>query len=244
MTNLGEHFGRDERARHSEWLRQKKWFIKAKNDQKRRMELEDKAEDDGLAFTIAMATPDQIEVFEQKLEAYDSAIVLALMENTRALDAVRNRIGQMLSNAHVMEDGRRVFRSQDGTFVIDEHGQNVTEDEIDFDAIPSHRPTAEQFLEALNEEANLLQDRERIVEFQHKADAARDRISEAEITDAELDELDAELNAAMPKSVKILLPTELNPTANVPDIQREFRATTPIPTNIPKPLQVTMEHDS
>jgi hypothetical protein len=243
MMNLGEHFGRDEGSRHSEWLRQKKWFIKARNDRKRRLELEDRAEDDGLAFTVAMATPDQLEFFERKLEAYDSAIVLALMENTHALDEVRNRIDQMLAKAHILEDGRRVFKSQDGTFVIDEHGQDVSNDEVDFDAISPHRPTAEQFLEALNEESDLLQDRERIIEFQDKVDAAKDRVAGTEFTEAELDELDAELSAVMPKSVKMHLPSEFNPTTNAPDIQKEFRATTPIPTNIPKSGHATMKLD-
>ena len=36
MVKLGEHFASDDRSRHSEWLRQQQWFIKARQDNQRR----------------------------------------------------------------------------------------------------------------------------------------------------------------------------------------------------------------
>ena len=243
MMNLGEHFGRDERSRHSEWLRQRKWFIKAKTDHKRREELEARADENGTAFSVAMATPLQIETFERKLDAYDTAIVTALMENQRELDRVRDQINEMLSHAHVLEDGRRVFKSEDGSFVIDEHGQSVSADEVDFDAISPSRPTAEQFLKATAEEAELVQERERIHEFQGRVDAARERIDAGEISESELDELDAELSAAIPSSVKVHLSDELNPTASAPDMRQEFRATRAATVITPRASPAAMELD-
>lgn len=41
MMALREHFSRNDRSRHSEWLRQRKWFIKARQDQERKEEIAD-----------------------------------------------------------------------------------------------------------------------------------------------------------------------------------------------------------
>jgi len=43
MVKLGEHFASDDRSRHSEWLRQQKWFIKARQDNQRRDTVESRA---------------------------------------------------------------------------------------------------------------------------------------------------------------------------------------------------------
>lgn len=47
------------------------------------------------------------------------------MENQVFLDAVRERLDVVLSRAHVLEDGRRVFKTEDGSQVFDEHGAEV-----------------------------------------------------------------------------------------------------------------------
>lgn len=243
MMNLDEHFGRDERSRHSEWLQQRQWFIKARNDHKQREEVEARTEDNGNVFSVAVATAVQLETFERKLDAYDTAIVTALMENQRELDHVRDQINEMLSHAYVLEDGRRVFKSEDGSYVIDEHGKDVSSDELDFDFISPSQPTAQQFLKATAEEAELVQERERILEFQEKVDAARDQENGGEISESELDELDAELSTAVPKSVKVYLPERMNPTANAPDIRQKFRATDPVTVSTPKASPTAMELD-
>lgn len=90
-----------------------------------------------------MATPTQVEEFEIKLDSYDEAIVTALMENQELLDAVRNEITAMLSQAYVLEDGRRVFKTEDGTQVFDEFGTEVQADEVDPLQIDDSLPTWE-----------------------------------------------------------------------------------------------------
>lgn len=208
MVRLGEHFRRDERSRHSEWLRQRQWFIKAKEDKERRERLEEQVDDDlgSLAMSAVAATTIEIERFEAKLDSYDEATVIALMENQEALDFVNTQISALLDRAYVIEDGRRVFKSQDGSFVIDENGENVTRDEVDFDAIGPDRPTAEEYLHFLGRRNSLVNERSQIIEYQEKVDAARERIAEGDITKDELDELDAELADVMPPSVKAHVP--------------------------------------
>lgn len=204
MIQLGEHFRHGDRSRHSEWLRQQQWFIKARRDRDQQEKIADRLDDDilALAVEVVLATQIQIEEFKAKLDTYDEATVIALMENQEMLDAVRTEIQSMLARAYVMEDDRRVFKSEDGSFVIDEFGENVSHDEINFDMIPDDNPSAETFMRAKQAEGNLLAERQKIHEFQEKLDTAHEKIADGEVSKSELDELDADLTGAMPPSVK------------------------------------------
>ncbi|WP_297339339.1 hypothetical protein [Pseudophaeobacter sp.] len=101
MVALGEHFNSEDRSRHSEWLRQQRWFIKARHDHQHRQEIADKLEDGvtSLAAEVVMASQSQIKSFEVKLDSYDEATVMALMENQELIDAVQDRIASMLARA-------------------------------------------------------------------------------------------------------------------------------------------------
>jgi len=201
---LGDHFSSDDRSRHSEWLRRQQWFIKARNQQERQREVTEKLDDEilSLATEVVMATEMQIEEFKVKLDTYDEATVFALMENQEQLDAVNAQILAMLERAYVMEDGRRVFKTEDGTQVFDEKGTEVTRDELDFDLISPSAPTWEQRLELLGKRNQLTTERKQILEFQEKVDQAREKVADGKISSDELDELDAELSDATPVSVK------------------------------------------
>lgn len=215
MINLGNHFRRDE-TRHSEWLRQRQWFIKAREDREKRAERTEKLEDDlaGMGMEVVMATEIQIREFEEKLDTYEAATVTALMENQKQLDIVNARIEAMLAQAYVMEDGRRVFRTEDGTQVFDEHGVEITQDELDFELIDDKAPTWEAFSRGVEERANLVAERESLFEYQQKLDDARERISEGEISEAELEELDNDLLEVMPDRVREHTPGIEEPEAS------------------------------
>lgn len=146
MIQLGEHFKTDDRSRHSDWLRQQRWFIKSRHEQVRRDDIADKQEQSmlSLAADAIMATEIQIEKFKVKLDAYDEATIKALMENRQALDLVSTQLEEMLERAYVMEDGRRVFRTEDGTQVFDEFGQEVSRGELNPDLIRADQPTWER----------------------------------------------------------------------------------------------------
>lgn len=229
MVKLGEHFASDDRSRHSEWLRQQRWFIKARQDTQRRDTIEDKAEQDVSAFATAvvMATPIQIEEFEIKLDSYDGAIVAALMENQELLDAVRNDIVAMLAQAYVLEDGRRVFKTEDGTQVFDEFGTEVPADEVDPLQIDDSLPTWEAFSAKNDLEQSLATERAQIFEFQEKVDAARDQIAEGDISETDLEALDADLLDTMPPAVRNHV-AGLEPATPAPDLKAEATAPTAI----------------
>lgn len=230
MVLLGEHFRSDESSRHSEWLRQRRWFIKGRQDQERRADVAEKLEDDlvGLATEAVMASEAQIKAFEAKLDHYDEATVHALMENQELLDAVTERIADMLARAYRMEDGRRVFKTEDGTQVFDEFGQEVGPDELDPNLIDEKRPTWEAFSEAKTLEQELFAERADIIELQEKLDAARDDIAEGGISAADLDQLDADLLDAMPPTVRAH--AGLEPREPALDLKTAFKVPTAIPT--------------
>lgn len=208
MIRLGEHFRRDDTHRHSRWLRQQRWFLKAREDRERKEKLADKQEKDldTVVIEIVMAETFEIEAFEAKLDAYDAAIIEALIDNQGQLDAVNARIQDMLERAYVMEDGRRVFKTEDGTQVFDEFGTAASGDEIDFEAISNDKPTWEAYSAKLANKDDLELEREQLFESQKKVDQARDAISDGEIPRDELDELDADLLDAMPSSVRAHIP--------------------------------------
>ena len=170
--------------------------------------MEEREEDSATALSAAatLASEIQIREFKVKVDAYDSATVTALMENQELLDAVNKRLEAMLARAHVLEDGRRVFRTEDGTQVFDEHGLEVTAEEINPDSILPDAPTWEVFSAGLEEQSRLQAERTEIIEFQEKVDATRERVDAGQITEAEVEELNADLLESMPDTIKRHVP--------------------------------------
>ncbi|UES36708.1 hypothetical protein [Roseibium aggregatum] len=226
MVRLGEHFRSEEASRHSEWLRHQKWFIKAQDERERREKADEKLNDamESLVSAAIMATEEKLKAFQTKLDTYDEATVVALMENQEKLDLINAEINDLLSKAYVMEDGRRVFKSEDGSYVIDEYGETVSPDELDPMAIPDGHPSAETYAEKLENRKQLTQERQDILDFQEKVDAAREATADGEISEKELEDLDADLLDAMPDSVRNNVPgLENNQIA--PVLKAEFQPT-------------------
>lgn len=208
MINLVSHFSHDD-SHHSEWLRQRKWFIKARDDKEQRKEIEDKLEENTGAYAnaVIVATELEIQAFEAKLDQYETATVEALIENQKALDAVNARIESLLSRAYVMEDGRRVFKTEDGSQVFDEHGQEISPDELDYDLITNDKPSWEDYQKDIATRDELLVEKQKLHEYQDKLDDTRDKISEDNLTKEELDDLDAELQDLMPEDIQKHVPS-------------------------------------
>lgn len=236
MIELGNHFSIEGRGRQTEWARQRRWFIKAKQDQQRREEIADKLEDNVMAVATEaiMATQMQIEEFTVKLDTYDEATVVALMENQKRLDAVQARIDTFLAQAYVMEDGRRVFVTEDGTQVFDEFGVEVAPNELDFSLIPETAPKWETVKADIDILQNLKAERAEILEFQDRVDAARERVAEGDISESDLEALDAELVDLMPASVREHVPGMEKPMP-APKLTSAFEG----PAGIPAEKTVT-----
>ncbi len=187
MIQLMHHFGNDSRFSHSEEARRKQWFIKARQEQKLRDNIAEEAAENAtvtaIGVSVIIASEIQIAEFEAKLDVYDTAITEALMDNRERLDFIEKRLAEtelrlqvMLEQAYIIEDGRRVFKSEDGSFVIDEFGEEVTPDEVDFDLVTG--PTAQAYLEQLQFKRDDLEMRDSLNAERLKLHKAHDLVQE------------------------------------------------------------------
>lgn len=246
MLQLGDHFRSVDGRHRSDWERIQRQFARQRHENERREKLEERLENNAAAFATGMvvATQMQIEAFELKLDRYEEATVAALIENQEQLDAVNARIFAMLNQAYVLDDGRRVFRTEDGTQVFDEFGEEVGPDEIDPALIGDEFPTWEAFQPLLTERNALDAERAQLLDFQERLDQARDRIAEGDIGETELDELDAELAELAPPAVRSRVPGMAAPD-DEPPLSASFAKSAEIPQmpristvgTVPTPMQ-------
>lgn len=223
MLDLSDHYRAVDGRRRSDWERLQRQFARKRDDQNRREKLEDRLDDNlvALAVEVVMATEAQIRQFETTLTTYDEATIFALMENQERLDAVQAQMFLLLDQAYVIEDGRRVFRTEDGTQVFDEFGAEVGRDEIDPALIGDEFPTWESYAPLLAENNRLTAEREQLLDYQERLDEARDQIDGGKISEADLEELDAELAEFMPPTVRQNVPGMAMPEP-APQLSQSF----------------------
>lgn len=208
MQTVVDHFRIKQKAQEVKDHERRKWFIAAREQQRVKEQRVDQAEDALLDMVTAAVLADPVEVaeFRVKLDTYDEATVKALMENQALLDAVNTNINDMLDRAHVIEDGRRVFKTRDGERVFDEHGSQLPHGVIQPDEIRNDAPKWEDLQEVRAERDQLRIERKEILEFQEKLDHARERSDAKDLTQDELGDFDADLADSAPASVAKHMP--------------------------------------
>ena len=169
------------------------------------------------AVQMLLATPERIAAFTVRLDRYDAATVEALLANDEELRVVGERIDEALDQAVELPDGRRVFKTLDGTRVFDEHGEELSPDQIDPAAIPDYKKAFEPYWSDVQQRRGLEAERIDLHRFQQKLDDARNRLDDADLTDDALDDLERDIDAAMPKRVRRLAGDRLDPTATPDD---------------------------
>jgi hypothetical protein len=193
-------------------------------DDQRRHEREEREDRETLQAAL-LASQAQMAEFHSRLDTYDTATVEALMDNQRSLDDVDKKLDEMRSQAFVLPDGRRAFKTADGLHVFDEAGTEVRRDTLDPDMISGSGPTWEAFKAGLDSKKQLQQERSGLLEFQARVDAAREKIDGGKVTKTELDALGSELENAMPDAVRrrvapnatdVAPPKETAPGSGVP----------------------------
>lgn len=188
------------RERHLRALREERDRKERRDDQR------DELAADLADIGMMMVSASEIAIFRSQLDTYDTATVISLQENERALAEAQERLDAILLKAHVLPDGRRVFKTEDGTRVFDEFGSEVAGAVISPDEIADHRPRYEVFQSARDTRNQLHTERENILEFQGKLDAARERVDQGDITRGEYDRLQDDLKTSMPEAVRRHVP--------------------------------------
>lgn len=208
MLRAIDHFDVREALQDEKDKQRTKWFIAAREQRERKIQNEERLEDDfmDLASSVILATEIEVQEFQAQLDIYDEATVKALMENQKALDAINEKIEEKFKDGHIMDDGRKVLKSDDGTWAIDEEGERLDSRTHDMDAIPETRVKADDVVTDIKKRDGLRIERQRILDYQEKLDNARERSASDDFTKEELDTLDKELEAEMPMAVKRQMP--------------------------------------
>ncbi len=184
-------------------------FQRRQEEERQRREEREEARNDTselLDMAALVVAEREINEFRMEIDRYDTATIAALQQNGFDLAEARERLERIFANAHVLPEGRRVFKTEDGLRVFDEHGQELSPDVISPDEIADARPRWEEASDALDRLEELTREREELFEYQAKLDEARDRLDNGDLTREEFDRLRNELVSEMPGTVRVQIP--------------------------------------
>lgn len=213
-------------------------FQKQQREERQRRERDDKADEKGpdlLDMVSIIVSEAEVSAFRLEIDRYDAATIEALNANEMALALVMQQKEELLMRAYVLPDGRRVFKSEDGIRVFDEHGIELGSDDIDPDLIGKAHPTWENYKPVRIEELRLLQERQELLDYQVKLDEARERLDAGDITREDFEALRDDLTGTMPDAVRAHLP-EL---AAEPDAANGMAARQPIALDLTDDMRPT-----
>lgn len=193
---------------------------KKKEEEERRAEALDRA-----AAAFLRASPSRVASFQRTLDQYRTGATQALIRNEREQTEVAMRMQAQLDQAFVLDDGRHVFKTEDGQRVFDEHGVEIGEDEIHPDEIGDHLGSWENFQETKAERDRLQEEHDAILDYEEKLDEAQEALEDGDITNGQLDALESELEAEMPPSVRDAL--GIQPDAGMKSPKQAFERAAP-----------------
>ncbi|MEL6477325.1 MAG: hypothetical protein AAFR17_08345 [Pseudomonadota bacterium] len=164
--------------------------------ERRAMEEKRMDERDALHDGVALIAAQQAFNYSRRLDRLRAQNTEALMRNGEALDLARRDLSDLLDRAYVHDDGRKLFRSADGTQVFDEAGNDATAD-VDPDLIAPHHPTFDEFQGKKLSVQKLEEEQEQLFEAQRRLDKAEEDLSDGTLDADELDALEAEFGAGL-----------------------------------------------
>lgn len=215
----------------------RKWFIAARERRQEQELRQDNADQEILEIVtgIALADAYEVEAFKADLGTYDALTIEAIMENREILERLYLERQTLLDNAYRLDDGTRVFKSEDGVTVFDESGNRVSPDTIDPDMIDDRFTKAEPFFanRALIQKHEVID--QKLMDYQQKLDDARERLDSGELSQNDFEELQNDITKSMPIEVRRKLP-DYDPSQET-DLRGDFSNTvkpviTPSPTDM------------
>ena len=190
-------------ARSAEYRREQARFFKEVERKADRKQANDQTEDTVEAATsmVMLAAEADLIEFDAELDDYRTVTVEALIENERQRTAVQAEIDELLAKAYVLEDGRRVFKTRDGLRVFDEHGVELSAEEIDPELIEEWRPVQESYAERRDFQQQLIDEHEQLLTFEGKVEEAMEQRRSGKMTVNDLEDLRDDLNDCAPEAV-------------------------------------------
>lgn len=191
---------RKEDIRHREKMaqfaaKQRQFTIEQQIEQKRR-------EEALVARETLFLPPHRVAHFQAQLDRDDAATVEFLTQNGEALARKRKLIREILDQAHQLPDGRRVFKTEDGQSVFDEHGTQIGADVLAPDMIDDQKIRWERFKAERRDEQKMAADQDSAHNLQGKLDDARVRLKRGDITEADVTAMKADLAATAPEPLR------------------------------------------
>lgn len=159
------------------------------------------------AIMVSGVRPREYQQILERVGLHQNLVIEALQEKQEELDASQGRLDDMLGDAYELEDGRRVFKTEDGLRVFDEHGFELSADTIDPDEIENWRPKAETYFEEVERRNRIVQEQAELLDYQDKLDAAQDKLDQGTLSRDEYNELNDLLNTA-PTALRNRLPQD------------------------------------
>lgn len=158
------------------------------------------AEDDQNDFVdlvqMIMASDESITRFQDKIDEFRNNTVQNILDYQNQLDELKAEKAALLGNAHVLPDGRHVFRTEDGKNVFDEEGHKVDPDVItpskisakstSWDHFSANRDETDKVKSKLNKEVTTL---EKIDELQVELDNGKPTADKLKELNEQLDGL-------------------------------------------------------
>lgn len=204
-----------------------KFFARQQEEQRSRRERNEELRGDEaelMDMTLAVISSAETREFRIELDSYDVATVEALHTNEIELVRAQLERDKLFAKAHVLPDGRHVFKTEDGLRVFDENGLEMSNETIEADAIDDSRPRWEAARPIIETHNALVKERDELLDYQSKLDDARERLDRGDLNRKEFDELREELNADMPDAVRGHVPgmeARDTPTAEAAELTAE-----------------------
>lgn len=143
----------------------------------------------------------RLESLERRFAYAETASYEALTESQENLAGILILLTRMKKNAHKLDDGRAVFLSRTGEWGIDEHGDQLTDEELTSIEWQPDKPSAEDYLALSEQEEAARAEVESIEAYRQRLGEASARLSESdELSLEDLDELELGISA-MPNRV-------------------------------------------
>lgn len=179
-----------------------------RDDRKKEREKKEQENGRGGMTAALLGEVDRLDAaeLETQIALHDQAIIQALTANEERLAAADRRVAKLLGEAHVLPDGRRVFKTEDGLRVFDEFGQEVGAADVDPASIEDVRPRWETYSADQKVRDGLIEERQELLEYQGKLDEMQDKLANGEMSQTDLDRLDRLMADDAPDAVRRHLP--------------------------------------
>ncbi|GAA6210958.1 hypothetical protein NBRC116602_06980 [Hyphomicrobiales bacterium 4NK60-0047b] len=198
LIHLKNTFSERARMKHDQKLTNQREQIQEK--QKRKQAERD--EDFDMFMTVVLASQDDIQSFQNILDEYESKATERILDLQNQLDQQLIKQQEMLNNAYVLPDGRRVFKYKNTDKIIDEFGKKVSSDVIDTDFIPDHHPDGETYQSTFDNISKTREQRKEAIEFRDRVNEMQDEIDQGKVSEDRLNDLKSEFDDIMPDSLR------------------------------------------